>query len=77
MNYKKSKNEVINEAWAAANSSLYSDFYNLKNGLMNNSNNSNLDQIQQAISQGIEAAIRSLVENTYTDQEFEEDLSLR
>lgn len=77
MNFKKSKLEVINEARNATKDSLYIHFGNLKSNLLNNSTIDNLDYIRIAIEASIDAAIRNLVENTYTDQEFEEDLTLR
>ena len=76
MNFRKPKQDVINEAFFAAQTELNNKFYQLKNGYVDNSTTSNLDHIQNAVAMSIEAAIRSLVENTYTDQEFEEDLTL-
>jgi len=77
MNFKKPKEVVINEAWSAANATISQAFDSLKYGYVNNSGSSNIDSIKFAISHGIRNAIESLVENTYTDQEFEEDIQLR
>ena len=77
MNFKKPKEEVINEAWMAAEGVLQEAFNGLKHGVMYSNTNSNIDSIKFGISEGIRRAIESLVENTYTDQEFEEDLQLR
>ena len=76
MNFRKPKQDVINEAFFAAQTELNNKFYQLKNNYVDNSTTTNLDCIQSAVAMSIEAAIRSLVENTYTDQEFEEDLTL-
>jgi len=73
MNFKKSKNQVVNDATAAAHSRIS---YSLQQ--VNNGNISNVgDVVRQAIIDAIGEAIRSLVNDTYTDQEFEEDMTLR
>jgi hypothetical protein len=77
MNFKKPKEHVIADAQIAAENILASAFNNLKYGYRSNSIDSTLDQIQYAVSTAIASSIRSLVENTYTDQEFEEDIGLK
>lgn len=77
MNFKKTKAEVINDAFCAADSHLMSGFNSLKHQLGYNSPIDNLDQIKMVVSASISAAITSLVENIYTDEEFEKDLTLK
>ena len=77
MNFKKPKQEVINDAYNAANGMIYSAFENVKYGYVQNTNSSNIDALRHGITEGIRMAIQSLVENTYTDQEFEEDMGLK
>ena len=76
MNFKKPKEEVINEAFWAAQSQVGRTLSS-RLGHHDPGPQSIRMAIEQAISDGIEAAVRSLVENTYTDQEFEQDLTLR
>lgn len=77
MNFKKSKEEVINNAQWAAKDALQNAITNIKFNGYNNSQINVLDTLEAGIAHAIGQAIRSIVEDTYTDQEFEEDLMLR
>ena len=77
MNFKKPKDAVIEEATQAAGNVLYNHFYELKTRLSSSPVNSNIDQLQWAMQAAFRAAIKSLVENTYTDNDFEEDMELK
>ena len=77
MNFKKPKQQVIDEAAYAASGQIYHAIGNIKNGYMNEAPNSMLDQLAWGIEAAVRSAVKSIVENTYTDQEFEEDLNLK
>jgi len=77
MNFKKPKHEVINDARYAASNVISSAFNNLKYNMMNNSGQSTIDSLQYAMTDAISMAIESVVNNVYTDEEFEQDLNLR
>ena len=72
MNFKKPKEQVAQDAaWRA--------FNRIQSNLVqhNNGNVSGIGyNISQAISDGIKEAILSMMEDVYTDAEFEEDLGL-
>ena len=76
MNFRRPKQEVINKAHNAAISAgqMYMPDF------MHNSPDSVSQQlrnnINMAISNGIRAAIESLVNDTYTDEEFENDIGI-
>ena len=76
MNFKKPKDQVIYDADQAANNALYNGFSQLKNGMMGNTPGSNIDTIQYTIQRAIGEAIRSVVENVYTGEEFEDDIGI-
>jgi hypothetical protein len=76
MNFKKPKTEVIEDAVYAASTELDSMVYNLKQGVMHSGPSSNIDTIHYGLTQAFRKAIQSLVESTYTDQEFEEDIGI-
>ena len=73
MNFKKPKQQLASEAsWRAYNkitSNLNSLQYSNQTGFA--------PIIAEAVRDGIEEALNSLIENIYTDQDFEEDLTLR
>ena len=77
MNFKKPKHQVIDEAMGAASSSMYQTISDIKYNGQSHTLGSNLDRLGAGINVAIASAVRSLVENMYTDQEFEEDLTLR
>jgi hypothetical protein len=76
MNFKKSKQELIMEVQSRSEAAI-------RNGLMNSLPNMKLepysvaDALTYSIGKGIREAIEVLVENTYTDCEFEEDMNLK
>jgi hypothetical protein len=73
MNFKKPKIDVINEAQTAAMGAMFNQLNMIKNGSVS----SVAESIGYMVTYAIDAAIVSLVNNIYTDQEFEEDLTLR
>jgi len=72
MNFKKPKNQVaLDASWAAYNQINYQLIQ------INNGNIGNVGfVISEAIRVGIEEAIKSMLDDIYTDAEFEEDLGL-
>ena len=73
MNFNRSKDEVITRANIKACDAVY--------GVLNNLQYSQIGSVQQtvalAITEGIRVAIESLVNDTYTDEEFEKDIGLK
>ena len=70
MNFKKPKGDVI----ADANEAVYAtvrEFFNNRQGC-----EFNTDLLCDAITFAMDSAVVSLVNNIYTDQEFEEDIGL-
>jgi hypothetical protein len=53
MNFKKPKEQVINDAYYAASNEISSSFSNLKNNYMYTNAGSMIDNMQNAISNGI------------------------
>lgn len=75
MMFKKPKQDVIDGAHGAAMNSVYA---NLNSGTFVHSTPSSWAvPIQSAIELAIRKAIESLVNDMYTDDEFEEDIGLR
>jgi hypothetical protein len=76
MNFKKPKHQLLEEARQAAESQVRNT---LTSGLpgMTMDSYSVSGVFARAISMGISEAVRVVIDNTYTDQEFEEDMDLR
>lgn len=72
MNFKKSKQEVITDANIAAMNRVSAELSSYNYSQINSVQHT----IERAITSGIEAAIRSLVDNIYTNDDFEKDLKL-
>lgn len=73
MNYTKSKEKLLEEIRVNAFSAVSRNMGNLSSAPMN----SVAYMIQNAITEGIVEAFQTLIANTYTDQQFEEDLKLK
>lgn len=73
MNFRRPKNEVISNANIAAMNAIQIRFNNLQYSQMSTVK----DTVAYAMSEGIRAAIESLVNDTYTDEEFESDIGLK
>lgn len=74
MNFKKPKQEVLNEIQARAQQAMQ---YELSGMHMMIDTNSFVWQLQTAISKGIAEGFKVMMENQYTDQEFEQDIGLK
>lgn len=74
MNFKKSKEEVLNEIQARAGAVVYSDFANMN---MRVDTQSVAYVFQQAIAKAVAEGFRVILENQYTDDDFERDLTLK
>lgn len=73
---KKNQEELLN----LIHSNVYSALYNDLNILSHNDRVSMNDLhycIQAAISTGVQEGFRTLLENQYTDEEFEQDIGLK
>lgn len=77
MNFKKPKQEVLNKATTDAYSAINNQLSYIKYNYSDNSPKSIISSIEMAINEGIRAALTSIVEDIYTDEEFEKDLTLR
>ena len=77
MNFKKSKDDVISDANIAAVDAVGKAFSSLKYNIGRTTPEQHIDLVQHAINMGIYEAIKSIVHNIYTDEEFEQDIMLR
>jgi|GEM_PF-6550218 len=77
MNFKRPKEEVIERAYIAADSVLYSQLHQLAYAGASYSPNGVISMFQMAMSHAIKEAIRSVVEDTYSHDEFERDLGIK
>jgi hypothetical protein len=73
MNYIKSRDEVLKEVKDRVYLTISYNMTNVHNQSMSNIGYT----IQNAIADGITEGIKVLMENTYTDQQFEQDIKLR
>lgn len=83
MNFKRPKEEVIMNAREAASSKLAGQLttmvYQIRSSSFSNIDSNLqtfLSNLEWQISDAIGSAVRSIVEDTYTDNEFEEDMGL-
>jgi len=72
MNYTKSKEQLLSEIRVNAYSAISIHMGNLNSTPHGSIHNA----IMSAITEGIVEAFETLIENTYTDQQFEQDLKL-
>jgi hypothetical protein len=73
MNFKKSRDELGRLINAEVNTAVYSRLNSLAGQPM-----TSLGYIiAEAVAYGTQRAVEILMENTYTDQEFEEDIGLK
>lgn len=76
MNFKKPKDDVLNEARLQADVS----FANMLRSSLpygNFDRDSVISAVGQAVSWAMHDALKSLIDNIYTDADFEEDMNLR
>jgi uncharacterized protein YjgD (DUF1641 family) len=73
MNFKKPKEQIASDAANRAYNKIQTNLAQMHNNSMSMMGYT----VSQAISDGIREAILSMVEDTYTDQEFEQDIGLR
>jgi len=73
MNYTKPKEQLLSEIRVRAFSAISRNMGSLESVPMNSMGY----MIQNAIAEGIQEAFRTLIEHTYTDQQFEEDIKLK
>lgn len=73
MNFKKSKQDLGDAIYNAVSGEVYSRLSALHGQPMTGLG----PVIAEAIACGARKAVEILMENTYTDQEFEEDIGLR
>jgi len=83
MNFKKPKKDVVNEVYYRVDSSLRSSFYSSMGpngpfGMYGPGNQGPvLEALMYAMTAAITEAVSTVIENTYTDAEFEEDIGLK
>lgn len=74
MMLKKSKEEVLKEIQARAASSIYNDLSNMN---MRVDTSSVTWTLQQAIAKAVTEGFRTLLDNQYTDEMFENDIGIK
>jgi hypothetical protein len=74
MRLRKTKEEVLSEIYSRVSGSVSGQLYNLN---LNNGSNGMQYVIQQAIATGVADAFRCLLDNQYTDDDFEKDMQLK
>lgn len=72
MNYSMDKEKLLQKIRESAFSGVSRNM-----GSLSSAQNSVTYMIQSAITEGIVEAFKTLMENTYTDQQFEEDIKLK
>jgi len=85
MMLKKTKKEVLDDIKNAAYSAAYQagqvniniDQYQLQQAFQNSIRLNNQFGVQQAIADAVAAGFAKLIENTYFDAEFEQDIGLK
>jgi len=73
MNYTKSKEDLLIDIRNNVMSELNRNISNIHNSSMSSMGYT----LQQGITDAVVTAFRTLIENTYTDQQFEQDLKLK
>lgn len=88
LKFKKNKQEVLNDIQNRANNVAYNQLYGALSNLLKLDSNSyggpsiKLDSqqmtfaIQNAIAAAVVEGFRSMLENEYTDEDFEKDLTI-
>lgn len=77
MNFKKPRRQVLDEAQKVAEDRIRSMMYSITGHGASMDPNSVVNTLTMAVSFGIAGALESMMDNVYTDQEFEEDIGLR
>jgi hypothetical protein len=76
MRLKKTKEEVLSEIYSRASGAVSSELYS-GSFRMDINTNSITDSIQRAVARAVQDGFRTLLENQYTDDDFEKDLQLK
>jgi len=81
MRFKSNKIDIISKVHNAVDNNTYVNFYNILDcGSFKSASQSMIaeaqTQIQQAIKQSVKAAFCELIDNIYTEEEFEKDIGL-
>lgn len=77
MMLKKPRHEVLNLIRANAQATVYSSLVNNLGYAMKIDHNSVANAMAQAIADAVESGFQTLLENQYTDADFERDLTLK
>ena len=77
MMLKKSKQDVLNEINVAASNAISSTLQGSLHGSMKLEVGSISWAIQKAVADAVEAGFSKLMDNIYSDTEFENDMTLR
>ena len=77
MNFKRPRDEVVYAAQAAARNAFCNKLQQILPSTYHIKHDSTLSAVSEAVSYAIGMAILELMDNVYTDVEFEEDLTLR
>lgn len=83
MMFKKPKEKILQDIWTKAQAAAYSNVYNdynlqqiISTSLLVNQNAMS-SVIANAVGFAVQAALKEMIEQIYTDAEFEEDIGLR
>ena len=76
MRFKKGKQQVLSDLMTTINTSTYVDLGQLKYKQAYEMEQYAKQQIQYAISSALQAAFAKLLDEIYTDEEFERDIGL-
>lgn len=76
MNFKKSPQEIYEEILWRAQDAIHNSFYSI-DPYGYSQPGPNMHHLTYAMSQGIAEAFKVMMENTYTDADFEKDIGLK
>ncbi len=77
MMLKKDKEDVLNEINSRSRDAMHNALYNAFGQGFRVDTHSVISALQSAIALGIEEGFRTLLENRYTDENFENDIGLK
>lgn len=76
MRFKKTRQEVINEIRGRVSCQAYNQLNSIQYNMKFDSN-SIINALNMALSEAITEGFRVLLENEYTDEDFERDMNLK
>lgn len=77
MNFKKSRQEVLDQIKANSSAAIYNHLNNSLGSSIKVDAGSMVYVLQEAISRAITAGFQTMLENEYSDEDFEKDITLK